>query len=1049
MKLKLTWLLTLFMAFVMQFSFAQEKTVTGTVTTAADGLPLPGASVIVKGTSSGQQTDFDGKYTIQVNEGDVLIFSYVGMVTSELEVGSSSVVNVALKEDSLLDEVVVVAYGKTVASAKSTSATVQLTSEGFENRPNVNLINSLQGQAAGVNISSFSGQPGTNKNDVVIRGNASLSGSSDPLYVIDGVPLTQAFFRNLNQNEIESVTVLKDASATAVYGNRGTNGVILITTKQGSFNESFGVSYSSSYGYTNFIEDDYNLGSAIDQLKLQRKGFDEGVGVLASSFAVTGSYLGGALTLDPNNLDAYEVNTDWTDIFFRQGVTQSHDVSLTSGGEKTKNFTNFGYFEQDGIVPNTGFQRFTIRNNFSGKSLDEKFNYSLNVFSAFSKRDQLEQETRGGINNNVLQNPLTGYISSSRFMPVDLYQSGQQLFDEFGGASLNLIPYMLLDLQQGQNSVNEYQEFKTILTLNASYKITDNLTFGITTGGDYAQDNRVYGNGPESYLSVIRASGANQPYHGIEDIANTREFMFNHVNRLSYDNTFGNNHSIEVSLFTEYLKAHRTTNFQRQIGLNPLTWSPGAGTGYIPFDPETLPASYLPAVSASERNAGMFSYFGTLDYGYKEKYGFSASVRRDATYRFIDDNKWGTFWSVAGRWNITEEDFIGESDILNDLKLRASYGTTGNQNVVGRGVDSATSDIFLGPQLVRDLNASSSGYLNSASFAVSSFANTDLIWETTTQFNVGIDFGMFNRRFAGSIDYYSRLTEDLFQSLPISASNGTSAISANDGELLNKGFEFQGRYNIFRDGKFKLSVFGNIGYNIDTFETLGSVDTDGDGEHRVGESIIRYEGGQLSEYYLVPYAGVNPANGNLLFVDINGDLTEAPTDEDRRKTGKSLFPKYSGGFGFDAEYDGFFLNTLFTYSADAYRFDNNLWSAYDIRQAGDSPVSNDLFNAWTPSNRNTDIPALAASNIDSQDLSDRFLRDASFLRLRNVTIGYNVPNRFLSDIFLEGLTVRVIAENYFTFTNWKGLDAERSVGGESIGFYPTPKILTFGIDANF
>ena len=1047
MKLKLTWLLTLFMAFVMQFSFAQEKTVTGTVTTKDDGLPLPGATVIVKGTSRGQQTDFDGKYSIQVSQGEVLTISYVGMKSAQITVGAANTYDVVLELDNALEEVVVVGYGSTVAKAESSASTVQVSSKGIENRPNVNVINSLQGQAAGVNISSFSGQPGTNKNDVVIRGVASLSSSTDPLYVIDGVPLTQAFFRNLNQNEIESVTVLKDAAATAIYGNRGSNGVILITTKKGSFNESFGVSYSTSYGYTDFIGDDYNMGSALDQLRLQRKGFEEGVGVLASSFAVTGSYLGGDLTLDPNNLEAYDVNTDWEDEFFRQGVTQSHDVSLTAGGAKFRNFTNLGYFEQDGIIPTTGFKRFTLRNNFSGKSLDEKFNYSLNVFGAFSRRTQLEQETRGGINNNVLQNPLTGYLSSSRFLPRGLYQNGQQLFDDYGNPALNIVPYMLLDLFQPNSAPSFFEEYKTIVTLNASYEILDNLTFGITTGADYAQDNRNFAIGPEAYLSIVRASGANQPFHGLETMTTTREFMFNHINKLTYSNTFGEDHDLEVSVYTEYLKAHRRVSSQQQIGLNPLTWSPGAGTGYLPYD-NTLPLDYLPSVSAVKYDAGMFSYFGTLDYSFKKKYGFAATVRRDATYRFIDDNKWGTFWSVAGRWNITEEGFMDGVSFIDDLKLRASYGTTGNQNVVGRGVDSAVSDIFLANQNVRNLNASGTGYNNTASFVVSSVANTDLIWETTTQFNIGLDFGMFNKRFTGSVDYYNRLTEDLFQRLPVSAANGIREIPANDAEIRNKGFEFQGRYDVLREGKLKLSVFGNIGYNIDSYESLGVADSDADGSFRDG-SIIRNVGGQLQEYFLVPYAGVNPANGNLLFVDINGDLTENPTDGDRRATGKSLFPTFQGGFGFDLEYDGFFLNTLFTYAADQYRFDYNYQNLMDPRNVGDFPGSNDLFNAWTPNNRNTTVPALAATNLDSQDLSDRFLRDASYLRLRNVTVGYSFPERFLDDVFLKGLTVRVIAENYLTFTNWRGLDPERSVSGEAIGFYPTPKILTFGIDANF
>ena len=1049
MKTKFSGFLTLLLAFVVQISFAQEKTISGVVSD-QNGLPLPGTTVLVQGTSSGSSTDFDGKYSIKTKEGDVLLFSFVGYTTKAVKVGGSSTINVTLSEDAeALEEVIVTGYGSTVAKATSTAAVVQLSSEGIVNRPNVNVLNSLEGQAAGVDISSFSGQPGTNKNDVVIRGVASLSASTDPLYVIDGVPLTQAFFRNLNPNEIESVSVLKDASATAVYGNRGSNGVIVITTKKGSYNQALKANYSTSFGYTDFIDDNYNLSTALEQLQLQRKGFDEGVGALASSFAVSGEYLDGAITLDPDNLEAYDVNTDWKEVFFRRGITSSHDLSLTAGGENLTNFTNVGYLEQDGIIDASDFKRFTVRNNLNGKSVNNKFNYSVNIFGAFSRRNQLEQETRGGINNNVLQNPLTGYLASSRFLPADLYESGAQLLEDFGNPALDLIPYMLIDLYQGNNAVSVFDEVKTIATFNASYKINDNLTFGITTGTDYAEDKRNFAIGPEAYLSVVRASGAGQDFNGIEVISSTREFMFNHINKLTYENTFNENHDLTVSLFTEYVKAHRRFNAQDQTGLNPLTWSPGAGTGYLPFTPGSSPASYLPGVVANRIDAGLFSYFSTLDYGYKTKYGLSATIRRDGSFRFVEDNKWGTFWSVAGRWNISEESFFDNVNAIDDLKLRASYGTTGNQFVIGRGVDSTTSDIFLGSQLVRDLNASATGFNNLPSFAVSSVANTDLRWETTAQFNVGLDFGMFNKRFTGSLEYYNRLTTDLFQNLPVSRANGIASISANDGSIRNEGVEFSGRYNIIRKSDFNLSVFGNIAYNNDQFETLGAIDPDGDGSFRPSDDFIRNVGGPLSEYFLVPYAGVNPANGNLLFLDTAGNITENPTDDDRRSTGKSLFPTYQGGFGLDLEYKGFFMNTLFSFVADVYRFDTNLNFAFDARQAGDFPVSADLFNAWTPDNRITDIPALAASNLDSQELSDRFLVDSSFLRLRNLTFGYNVPQQFLNKTFIQGLRFRVVAENYLTFTKWRGLDPARRAAGEATGFFPTPKILTFGLDVNF
>ncbi|NJM79821.1 MAG: TonB-dependent receptor plug domain-containing protein [Flavobacterium sp.] len=603
MRSKFKWIFTLIVAFMMQFSFAQEKTVTGIVSDALG--PLAGANVVVKGTNKGTTTNFDGGFSIKANQGDVLIISYVGMDDALVTVGTASSYNVTLQQGVELKEVVITGYS-TSTKAKTTIAAATVGNELIQNRPNVNVLNSLQGQVAGLNIATSSGQPGTNKNDVIIRGSGSISSSSDPLYVIDGVPLNSAFFRTLNPNEIESVTVLKDAAGTSIYGNRGSNGVIVITTKKGQYKKSFSANYSSSYGLTTFQGDGFNLPTAIEHLKLQRKGNDEGATGLAGSLAVTGQYLtnanfpNGAVQVDVNNLDAFSTNTDWQDAFIRTGKTLSHDLNFTSGGENTRNFTAFGYFEQDGILKTTNFKRFTVRNNFSGKSINEKFNYAANVFGAFSRRNQFESETRTGITNNVLQNPLTGYLNSPRFVPSSLYQNGAQLLSQFGNPALNLTPLMLLDLLQPKVAPSFFNETKVIATFNLGYKLTKDLTFSTTSGIDFADDKRNFAIGPEAYLSRVRASGANQPSHGLETISSTSEFMFNHVNKLAFNKTINENHTIDIAAYSEYMKAHRRFNSFTQIGLDPLTWSPGAGTGYILYNPASQPLSYRPTVAAQK-----------------------------------------------------------------------------------------------------------------------------------------------------------------------------------------------------------------------------------------------------------------------------------------------------------------------------------------------------------------------------------------------------------------------------------------------------------------
>jgi TonB-linked SusC/RagA family outer membrane protein len=1032
MRSKFKWILTLLIALSMQFSFAQEKTVSGVVSDASG--TLPGSNVSIKGSTRGTQTDLEGRYSIKAKTGDVLLFSFIGMKSVSKVVGAVSTINVSMQGGESLSEVVVLGYGKTATKAKAIGSSQTVTSKVLEGRPNVNVLQSLQGQLAGANIALASGQPGSNKIDIIIRGASSLNASLEPLYVIDGVPLTQAFFRNLNQNDIESVSVLKDAAATSVYGNRGTNGVIVITTKKGDYNSPLSVNFSSSYGVSEFRGDDYNLTNAKQLLQIQKE-YGAGPGF---------SGVGPGITVDVNNIDAYAVNTDWKKAFFRQGKTSSQDVSFTLGSENTKSFTSLSYFQQDGIVPTTDFKRFTFRSNFSGKSANDRLTYGTNITSAFSKRKQLEQETRAGINSNVLQNPLTGYLLSPAYLSPDAYKSGAQLFREFGSPALDITPYMLLDLFNGNNAPSFFEEYKTIVSANLAFKITKDLTFRSTAGADYAEDKRTFALSPDSYLSVVRAVGAGQAFHGLETQRSNREFSFNATNQLNYNIEFGKS-TLDASAYVEYLKAHRRSFFYQQIGLNPLTWAPGAGTGYIPYS-TALPFTYAPSVGASRIDAGLFSYFGTLDYDYDSKYGIAATVRRDASSKFINENKWATFYSVGGRWNISKEDFLKDSDFLTDLKLRASYGTAGNQNIIARNEDSDVATIFNGVQIVRDLNSTQSGYGNAPSFGVSSIANVNAKWETTSQANVGVDFNIKNR-LSGSFDVYKRVTTDLYTNIPVSSSNGITNLAGNNGALSNEGIELSLRYDVLKSTDLKLAVYANGAYNKNKITDLGVLN-DGTDKQRIGNDFANAIGGPANQYFVVPYKGVNPVNGNLLFTDINGADTESPTDADRRLTGKNNLPVYQGGFGLNASYKGFFLDAAFAYSADFYRFDFDYQGLMDIRNAEIFTVSADILNAWTPTNTNTNVPSWDASNIDAADISDRFLQDASFIRLRNLSVGYDVPSKFLEKTFLKSVRFRVQGENILTWTKWRGFDPE-TFKSSATGYFPTPKLYTFGVDINF
>jgi TonB-linked SusC/RagA family outer membrane protein len=1014
MKSKFTWIFTLLLAFFIQFSFAQEKTVTGVVNDASG--PVPGVNVKVQGTAGGVQTDIDGRFSIKASAGQKLVISYVGMKEQIVTVGASnSIPDVLLAEDALVLKDLVVEGYRSTSKKRSNVAVTTITSETIENRPNASFVQSLQGQIPGLNISTGSGSPGSSNTSVILRGLGSLNGNTDPLYVIDGVPSNLLNFRSINGNDIESVSVLKDAGATSVYGNRGANGVIVVKTKRGAYDQALKVRYSGVTGFTTLQNNDYNIMNGQQLLRLERtKGVGTGAGMTDAEIAAA-------------------PNTNWKDYFFRTGISQDHSLSFTQGSKNTNSFISIGYFNQEGIVPNTDIKRLSLRSNFTGKSSNDKFNYTTNVYAGFSRRNELEQETRTDINGNVLQNPLQGMLSSLPYLDPNAYQNGQQLFDEFGNASFAITPYMLMDYIK--TIYNRYDELKLLFNGSASYKITNDLTFGVNGGMDYTENQRVFSRQPQSYLAIVSAQAAGYPdYPGLETVSMTRDFGFNGNSRLNYNKVFGDKHTIDASLMTEYYKGHYKSTGSTVAGLNSRTYTPGSGTGYVPFNAAT-PNLFRPTINASLANSGLFSYFGMFDYDYDSRFGVGASVRRDATYRFVGDNTWGTFWSVSGRWNIDQEKFMQNSKVFTELKLRASIGTAGNQNIDG-------SSPYSSPNNSRTLYATTSGYNNDPGLVVGQVANPTVQWEVTAQTNVGVDF-VVAKRLRGTIDVYRKYTKQLYQALPQSAINIDYSVLANVGNMENKGIEALLAYDVIKGGDFNLTVSANGSYNRNRLKNMP-----GDGVQYLGDLQIQKNDGLAYQYFAIKYAGVNPSNGNSLYYKKDGSLTETPTLDDRRETGKSPIPVYQGGFGFQADYKGFYASAQFTFVADVWRFDQDLASLEDPTSIGVFPLSTDMDRAWTPDNRVTDIPSIYATNTANDANSDRFLRNSSYLRLKYASVGYNVPKTFLEKTFIGSARIYAQAENFLTWSKWRGFDPE-SNAAQTYGGYPTPRVFSFGVDLSF
>ncbi|MCJ7932830.1 MAG: SusC/RagA family TonB-linked outer membrane protein [Chryseobacterium sp.] len=950
------------------------------------------------------------------------IFFFGGMVFAQQ---TTTKKKDTIKNETSIDEVVLLGYSKSITKPKSTVASNTVGEIFLENRPNVNMLTSLQGSAPGVIMNGGSGSPGSAKFSLLIRGTSSINGNTDALIVIDDIPSNASEYRNLNPNDIESVTILKDAAATSVYGNRGANGVVVIRTKRGRYNGGFKLSYTGMTGMSLRPLDKYKLANTDEYMQIMRL-----YGMTSANTAYQKAEEGKAAGID----------TDWSKYFFKPEMFQSHDVAISTGGENISSYNSFGYMEQGGAVPTTDFKRFTVRSNIQAKSKDNKLNINSQIGLAFSRRNELNEETNAGISNNSVQNPLLGVLLGLPYLAPNKYANGQELFKAIGtnfdyGNNI----YVLENLLTRGNLPSYVDQISISGNLGASYNFTKNFSLGNKIGVDYRQGDRIFGRAPWSYLA--NATQGSAKYTGFEDQTTTRDLTINNVISALYSGKSGD-HSVDASVNMEYNKVYYRTTYRRQNGLDPRTYVPGSGTGYVPFD-GTATSRYVPVVSASRITAGTLAVFGTVNYDYAGRFGFSGTLRRDASYRFVGENRWATYWSVAGRWNIDKESFM-EGSIFNNLKLRASYGTNGNQNIVGAA--SGANPLLTANNVVRDLYTSPTGYGNALGLGFA-YGNPLVKWEDVAQANIGLDFTLLNNKLEGTLDVYRKKTTNLFSTIPISGVSGAYSINGNNGAMTNEGIELGLRYNVIKTADINFSVFTNGSYNKNTVNEFTIF-----GDPAPG-SAVTMAGHMLNEWYVYKYAGVNKSNGNLLFHTKDGGVTEAPDVKDAQYTNVSPIPKYAGSFGFESGYKGFFFDTLFTFQAGVKKFDNSLYWLANPEGLGSSAVgasnmTKDLLGAWTPENSNSDIPNLRATNWGYTANSDYFLKDASFLKVRSVTLGYQLRKDQLQNMPITGLRIYVQGENLYTWTKWRGFDPE-PLTGTNLSLYPNPRMYTIGVKVDF
>lgn len=1014
-------------------AYAQNMTVKGKVT--ANGLEMPGVTVSVKGTAGGTITSLDGDFTIKADAGSVLVFSFIGYETVEVPVKGNGPINVELREKTTdLDEVVIaVPYGTAKKSTFTGSAGV-VDKKIIANSQVASVSQALQGSVAGLQSFSASGQPGEDAT-ILIRGVGSVNASTTPLYVVDGVPYDGALSSISNQ-DIASITVLKDAAAASLYGSRAANGVVMITTKQGSKKSAPSIEISAKYGFSDRAVKDYEQVSteqyfmleweAIRNMRMSLRNPDtaEAAAAYATQNLIL-NYIGinpyGTAYPQPIGTDGKLVegarllwNDSWEDALSQDAHYTDLSARVSGGSENSQYYFSLGYMDNQGAYIGSGFKRYTLRANITS-DLTKWLQVGVNVGLTHSIQDFPKSD------DSSLGNVVLAARSIPSFYPVYerdpetgayvLDENGQRVYDygkyRHGSyAGYNQAQSMLYDkneIKRDAASVRGYLQVTPIEGL--TYKMSLNIDYNSRFTHDYA--NPTYGK---------------EPVTGSVSKSNTRTTGMTFNNVVNWEHTFGEVHNVRLMAGQEYYEFN-TSNFGGSRS-NVIT------DGY--FEPDV--ASTLTGFSGNSDQYKLLSYFGQAEYNYAQKYFASVSMRADGSSRFHPDNRWGAFWSFGGSWKIGREAFVEEAagSWLSDLTLRASYGAQGNDNVG-----------YYAYQALYGIGS----FLGETALTTSRLDTPELSWETNLNANIGLDFSLWSNRLFGTVEWFQRTSKDLLFSRDLVPSSGFSSIDDNIGKVRNYGWEFTlgGTPILTRDWTWRLSV------NATTYKNeIVNIPTD-----VMWSGTKKWvKGGSLYDFWMYEWAGVDPETGDAQWYMTDTETGErvkttnygSLTSQDKVKVGNAL-PKVSGGFQSDLTWRDLSLSMAFAYSIGNKIYNRDKASLMGVSGANGSTMSKDLLNRWTPENTQTDVPRLEYDQTSYfTSASTRWLVDGSYLRLKTVTLNYNLPKKWIQPAMLKDVSIYVQGENLLTFSKQQGLDPEQALGGVTYWRYPAMKTLSFGIN---
>ena len=1056
-------------ALMCSAAFAQNISVSGNVTDASTGEPVPYASVHLDGTTLGTNSDSEGHYSISVPFDGKLVFSSIGYRTTEVTVASSGTIDVELHPDSeFIDETIVVAYG-TATRSSFTGSAAMVSAEAIETRVVTSVTNALAGTASGVQIISSSGDPASGGATIRIRGIGSMSASTAPLYIVDGMPYDGSI-SDINPNDVESMSVLKDAAASAIYGARGANGVVLITTKRARgqdavirFDAKWGsnsrlipqydvitdpaqyyethyrMMYNSQIYAGKSPEDAYTFADAT--LFDQNNG---GLGYQVYTVPQGEKFIGSDFKLNPKAVLGYTdgeyfyTPDDWYKETFHNSFRQEYNFSVSGTKDKFSYYGSMGYLDDGGIVNNSGFKRYTARVNAAYQARKWLKMTSNISYTHTDAKTASYSDTFGSSANVFYITNNMGPIYPLYVRDAEgniMYENGMKVYD---ANQTNFIRPNIVGNAVRDNEVNRKQNYTDMVSGKFGLVVTP--VEGLSVSGNIGLMNE-----NNRYNALYSQFGSSSSTDGQTYVSHDRYFAVNTQLLAEYKTDFGGSlHSLEVLAGYELYKLKiQSLEGQNDHLYDPFIGELGNADGTKSKKTSSYTADYV-----------TLGFLGRLQYNYGEKYFISGSYRRDASSRFADGHRWGNFGSIGTAWLISSEPFMQEAYWLSMLKLKASWGVQGNDNLYPNA-SYARKYYPYADNYTHSYNEETGEY----SLTLAYKGNEQLTWESSQSFNIGVDFELFGSYLNGSIEYFSRKTTDLLYSkdVPLSSGNPTGYYPVNVGSILNRGFEASFGGDIISTRKVQWSWNLNASHYRNEILSLDSSISE---EGIKGSNYIYKVGGSLYEAYMYKYAGVDPGTGKALYYymmeDGNIGTTDVFAEADQFECG-SVLPVLYGGFGTSLRLYGVDISAQFSFQLGGRYYDGTYQALMHTDSSVGSAWHKDVLKSWSPENTSSDIPRLDGDTSVGQSAVDRFLISSDYLSINNITIGYTFPSKWMDKLQIAGLRLYFAADNLAVASARKGVDPRYSIGlgsftsgsGLNSGSYSAMRTLTGGLTLTF